>query len=102
MTLLLKTDQVDTSNATMKMPSIGKTGVHLLYHKTAEYRNLNQEQKDELREWKANNPNISKAGLKKAKKEVPKKPKPSMKKQVASLVEVELKKTVNFEDQDND
>ena len=102
MTLLLKRDQVDTSNATMKMPSIDKTGVHLLYHKTAEYTNLNQEQKDELREWKANIPNISKAGLEKAKKEVPKKPKPSMKKQVASLVEVELKKTVNFEEQDND
>ena len=86
----------------MKKPSIGKTGVHLRYYKTAEYRNLNQEQKDELREWRANNPNISKAGLKKAKKEVPKKPKSSMKKQVASLVEAELEKTVRFDDQDND
>ena len=47
---------VDTSNATMKKPSIGKTGVHLHYYKTAEYRNLSQEQKDELREWRANNP----------------------------------------------
>ena len=93
---------VDTSNTTMKKPSIGKTGVHLHYHETAEHRNLNQEQKDELREWSANNPNISKAGLKKAKREVPKKPKPSMKKQVASLVEAELKKTVRVEDQDND
>ena len=58
---------VDTSNATMKKPSIGKTGVHLRYYKTAEYRNLNREQKDELREWRSDNPNISKAGLKKAK-----------------------------------
>ena len=33
---------------------------------------------------------------------MPKKPKSSMKKQVASLVEAELKKTVRFEDQDND
>ena len=92
---------VETSNATTKKPSIGITGVHLCYYKTAEYKALNQEQKDELREWRANN-NISKAGAKKAKKEVPKKPNPSMKKQVASLVEAELKKTVQFDDQDND
>ena len=46
---------VDTSNATMKKPSIGKTGVHLPYYETGEYRNLSREQKDELREWRANN-----------------------------------------------
>ena len=77
----------------MKKPSIGKTGVHLHYYETGEYRNLSTEQKDELREWMANNPNISK---KKAKREVPRKPKSSMKKQVASLVEAELKKTVRL------
>ena len=33
---------------------------------------------------------------------MPKKPKQSVKKQVASLVEAELKKTVRFEDQVND
>ena len=65
---------MDTSNATMKKPSIGKTGIHLRYYKTGEYRNLTREQKDELREWRANNPNISKTGFKKAKKEMPKKP----------------------------
>ena len=58
---------VDTSNATKKKPSVGRTGVHLHYYKTAEYRNPNQEQKDELSEWRAKSPNISKAGLKKAK-----------------------------------
>ena len=78
---------MDTSNATMKKPSTGKTGIHLCYYKTGEYRNLSREQKDELREWRANNPLESKAGFKKAKKETSKKPKPSMKKQVASLVE---------------
>ena len=93
---------MDTSNATMKKPSIGKTGVHLHYYKTGEYRSLFREQKDELREWRANNPNISKAGFKKAKKEMLKKPKPSMKKQDSSLVEAELRKTVRFEDQVND
>ena len=40
---------MDTSNTTMKKPSIGKTGVHLHYYKTGEYRNLTREQKDELR-----------------------------------------------------
>ena len=95
---------MDTSNATMKKTRIGKTGIHLHFYsyKTGEYRNLTREQKDELREWWANNPIISKAGYKKAKKEMPKKPKPSMKKQVASLVEAELNKTVRFEDQVND
>ena len=93
---------MDTSNATMKKPSIGKTGVHLQYYKTGEYRNLSREQKDELREWRANNTNISKAGSNKAKKEMSKKPKPSIKKQVASLVEAELNKTVRFEDQVSD
>ena len=74
---------MDTSNDTMKKPRIGRTGIHLRYYKTGEYRNLTWEQKDELREWRANNPNMSKAGFKKAKKEMPKKPRPSMKKQVA-------------------
>ena len=40
---------MDTSNATMKKPNIGKTGVHFRYYKTGEYRNLTREQKDELR-----------------------------------------------------
>ena len=50
---------MDTSNATMKKPSIGKTGVHLRHYKTGEYRNRSKEQKEELKEWRANNPNIS-------------------------------------------
>ena len=93
---------MDTSNATMKKQSIGKTGIHLRYYKTGEYKNLTREQKDELREWRANDPNISKAGSKKAKMEMPKKPKPSMTKQLASLVEAQLNKTATFEDQVND
>ena len=64
--------------------------------------NLTREQKDELREWRANNQIISKAGFKKAKKEMPKRPKPSMKKQGSSLVEAELNKMVRFQDQVND
>ena len=93
---------MDTSNVTTKKPSIGKTGVHLRYYKTGEYRNLSNEQNEELKEWRANNPNTSLAGSKKARKEVPKKSKPSMKKQVASLVEAALNKSGNCEDQVND
>ena len=37
-------------------PGIGKTGVHLRFHKTEEYRTLSPEQKAELREWRENNP----------------------------------------------
>ena len=76
------------SPATKKKPSIGKTGVHLCYYKTGEYRNLSNEQKEELKEWRANNPNISKAGSKKSKKETSKRPNASMKKQIASLVKL--------------
>ena len=93
---------MDPSPTTTKKPSIGKTGVHLRYYKTCEYRNLSNEQKEELKEWRANNPNTFKAGSKKARKEAPKKPKPSMKKQVASLVEAPLNKSVKFDDQVND
>jgi hypothetical protein len=35
-------------------PAIGKTGVHLRYHKQQEYNKLSKELKDELREWREN------------------------------------------------
>ena len=92
---------MDPTSTTTKKPSIGKTGVHPCYYKTGEYRNLTNEQKEELKEWRANNPNTFKAGPKKAKKEAPKKSKSSMKKQVASLVEAALNKSVKFDDQVN-
>ena len=74
---------MNPSPTTTKKSFIGKTWVHLHYYKTGEYRNLSNEQKEELKEWRDNNPNTFKAGSNKAKKEVPKKPKPSMKKQAA-------------------
>ena len=111
MTQLPKRDQVgkredqrqissvmDPSPTTTKKPSIGKTGVHLHYYKTGEYRNLTNEQKEELKEWRANTPNTFKAGSKKAKKEAPKKSKSSLKKQVACLVEAALNKSVKFDE----
>ena len=93
---------MDPSPTKTKNPSIGTTGVHLYYYKTGEYRNLTNEQKEELKDWRANNPNTFKAGSKKVKKEVPKKSKSSMKKQVASLVEAALNKSVKYDDQVND
>ena len=93
---------MDPSTTTTKKPSIVKTGVHLHYYKAGEYRNLTNEQKEELKEWRANSPNTFKAGSKKAKKELPKKSKSSMIKQVSSFVEAALNKSVKFEDQVND
>ena len=69
---------MDPSPTKSMKPNIGTTGVHLRYYKIGEYRNLTNEQKEGLKEWRANNPNTFKAGSKKAKKEAPKKPKSSM------------------------
>ena len=85
---------MEASDATTKKPSIGKTGVHLCYHKNSEYRTLN-------REWRANNPNSPKPGSKKPRNEPSKKPKSLMKKQVASLVEAELKRAEKSEAQES-
>ena len=41
---------------TISAPSIGKTGVHLRWHKYNEYKALNKEQQAELYEWQQNNP----------------------------------------------
>ena len=51
---------MEVSDATTKKPSIGKTGVHLCYHKNSEYRTLKQAQKDKLSEWRVKNPNTPK------------------------------------------
>ena len=39
-----------------RAPSIGKTGVHLRWHKYSEYQELTPEQRSELYEWQQNNP----------------------------------------------
>ena len=41
-------------------PSIGKTGVHLCYHKHHEYKKLTHEQCRELSEWQQDNPDAHK------------------------------------------
>ena len=65
---------MEISDATTRKPSIGKPGVHLHYHKNSEYRTITQEQKDELHEWRANNPNIPKTQVKKPRKKHPRNP----------------------------
>ena len=87
---------MEISDATTRKPNIGKTSVHLHYHKHSEYRTLTQEQKDKLHEWRANNPNIPKTVAKKPRNETSKKPRSFMKKEAASLVETELKRQQNM------
>ena len=41
-------------------PTIGKTGVHLRYHKHHEYKKLTHEQRRELSEWQQDNPDAHK------------------------------------------
>ena len=64
-------------------PSIGKTGVHLHYHKHHEYKKLTQEQHRELSEWRLNNPDAHKPSYVK-KPLVPSRPTKS--KQISMLV----------------
>jgi hypothetical protein len=66
--------------------SVGKTGVHLRYHKKQEYNELSQEQKDELREWRENS-NAKPT----AKSDGKGKKKSYTKKQLASLVTKRVK-----------
>ena len=62
--LILKTEAESETTATVTAnetkPSIGKTGVHLRYHKHHEYKKLMQEQRHELSEWRQNNPDTHK------------------------------------------
>ena len=46
----------------MAKEGIGKTGVHLRYHKPEEYKPLSSKQRNELREWRSKNPKKSTKG----------------------------------------
>jgi hypothetical protein len=95
-------DVEEVSSTTMKKQSMGKTGVHLRYHKISEYKALTDEQRDELREWRSRNPKESSKSNKKTKAEPMLKSKTFTKKQVAALVtkqvEAELKKSVECDE----
>ena len=76
-----------------KKASIGKTGVHLRYYKFSEYKKLTKEQKDELREWRANNSGKgSKAGGKQ----------PLTKKQISAIVADQVKAAMKTGDGGDD
>ena len=66
--------------------SIGKTGVHLHYHKSEEYNKLTNEQKNELREWHSNNPELAKKQKKMGKNSCNKKLKNTVSKLVAKAL----------------
>ena len=74
------TTAIATNNS---KPSIGKTGVHLHYHKHHKYKKLTHEQCCELSEWRQNNPDAHKPAA--AKK--PRAPsRPNKSKQISTLV----------------
>jgi hypothetical protein len=77
-------------------PSIGKTGVHLRYHKHKEFSKLSREQRDELTAWRESLPD-SDPRRSKAKKAKTEKAKPLSKRQVASVFNKELKKLMKEE-----
>jgi hypothetical protein len=52
-------------------PAIGKTGVHLRYYKTQEYKALSDDQKMELKEWRANTTKGNNGGSPSKKKTYP-------------------------------
>ena len=88
----------EVSSTTMpKKASIGRTGVHLRYHMPAEYDNLSNEQKDELREWRKQNPLKKKGGDNGVRKGGRSK---SSKHQLVSIVAKELKRFVQKEEED--
>ena len=88
----------DVSSTTMpKKASIGRTGVHLQYHTPNKYDNLSNEQKDELREWRKQNPSKKKGGDNEVRKGGRSK---SSKRQLASVVAKELKRFARKEEED--
>ena len=50
-----ETTVVESGNGGNKKAGIGKSGVHLRYHKPEEYDTLTRAQKKELMEWRSNN-----------------------------------------------
>ena len=55
-----KSEPIATIAVNDAKPSIGKTGVHLRYHKHHEYKKLMCKQCHELSEWQQNNPDAHK------------------------------------------
>lgn len=86
--------EIEINSVSGGKANIGKSGVHLRYHTKEEYKNLNGDQKNELREWRKDNPQES--SKKKRKHESPGKGsgKHLTKKAVSSIIATELKKAL--------
>ena len=65
---------MDPTPNTTKKPSIGKTGVHLCYYKTGEYRNLTNAQKEERRNGGPITQTLSRQDPRKPRKKPPRSP----------------------------
>ena len=86
-------------SGTIGKPSIGKTGVHLRFHKPSEYQSLTKEQKQELRQWRIDNPDV----VKKLKATSPQKKVKFNKKNISTMivkqVQTALKEAVKEEEE---
>ena len=86
-------------SGTIGKPSIGKTGVHLRFHKPSEYKYLTKEQKQELRQWLIDNPDV----VKKLKTTSPQKKVKFNKKNISTMivkqVQTALKEAVKEEEE---
>ena len=101
---LAEVGDVGEISAASKM-SIGKSGVHLRYHTPDEYRKLNDEQKTELRGWRANISYLKKPA-KQHKQAKRNNNKTVSKKQVSVTIAKEVKKAfdkkANINDENNE
>ena len=98
-------NDANVSSTDGKKPSIGKTGVHLRYHKYHDYWALSEDQRKELDEWRTRT-GQKKPNAKKSKKDDGKGNKRFTEKEVASLVdkrvENKLKSLMEEEKKDDD
>ena len=84
---------VGGDTGTKVKPSVGKTGLEFRYYKKGEYKRLSEEQRTELREWRANNITLKKKrGDDDDSKDDGRDNKKKWRKEVASVFREELKK----------
>ena len=70
--LAISVEDVDIAMLTGAIKaSTGKTGVHLQYHTSSEYRELTMEQKKKLSEWHASNPDKKNNATKQIRRSTP-------------------------------
>jgi hypothetical protein len=95
------TAEISAADGFGTKPGIGKTGVHLRYHSTAEYSALDSDQRKELHDWRASQKKKGKGG-KSNKAKVATASKSLTKKQVAAMIAAATKKKPDAEKDDDD